>query len=183
MRALSVLFASFLKVICVALIIASVSSPVRANDGANAYIDLFEKFTAAGESSLSGFNVLSGVTKREESAFDDVRAIVGVAPRDSVVTISVYKYNESYNANLPESVENEPFALTRSVSVVVGRSGFFSKMIAFNAGGNFILISAEKDGEKAGLTALINIKNIEIKKELEQGSILYGKSLLHKDKL
>jgi hypothetical protein len=183
-------FSKILKTAALVVVFAITSSALLGGAYADAKLDLFDEFSVVGEPSLDGFSVLSGVTKREESTFDSIRTIVGAAPRNTSIIISVYRYNENFGKtdkpldkplDKQSEKQQEMFTLVSSVSATVGQSEVFNKTIELETGKNFVLVSAVKGEHKTALTALISRKNIEIKKELEQSVVLYGKSLLRKE--
>lgn len=115
-------------------------------------------------SSVVSFEITSGLTKDTESTFDETRTVVGAAPKDTMITLETYAYNE----------EDESFSLVDSYETTVGTSGIFSKSVDLAIGQNYILITASKDSNQSIKATLINRKDLDIKAELEQSIVLPG---------
>lgn len=176
-RSKSLFFRCILSLFAALLLAASFSAPVFAN----ADLEAFDASLRGGSPPaelLEGAGVLSGLAKPAESTFDTFRTIVGSAPKDTTVTITIYavlenqfeQFEQSEQINrLNRAGDYEPL---REYALVVGQSGVFSKTVDLDQGRNFVCITFENDGKRAMITALVNRKDVEIKKELEQSGNL-----------
>jgi len=115
---------------------------------------------------LEDFEVTGGIVKEKENTFDTTRTLTGSTIPGTLVIISINQYNEEFD-------EEEEIYYDE---VKVGASGLFTQIVEFELGENIILITAvnEEEGLICEYSAIINRKDQEIKKELEQNSGLQG---------
>lgn len=117
------------------------------------------------------FKITNGLLSGVHSTFNDILAISGQAPRDTVITISVYTPHE-YD---PELLVSEDF-----FEFLVGSSGIFSHIINLSIGENYIVIYAYNDGNITLIKTIVNRKDDEIKQELSRGLAFPGRSTLNR---
>lgn len=117
--------------------------------------------------SLASFEITSGLPKEIESTFDDSRTIIGIAEKNTNVTVSV-----SHAADGEEEPE-----VTDYFEITVGASGMFSQSIHLQMGENTVVVTAAKGKYQSEKVALIKRKDKEIKLELEQGLALPGQNI------
>lgn len=144
----------FAAVICVLSMLLSVS-PVLANGTVT--------------QPLASFEITSGLPKETESTFDTSRTIIGLAERNSVVTIVV-----SYLSGTDDQKESET---EDYYEITVGASGMFSQSIDLHMGENTVSVTASKGKCHSEKVAVIKRKDKEIKLELEQGLALPGQNI------
>lgn len=118
---------------------------------------------------LASFEITSGLPKETESTFDDSRIIIGLAERNSLITISVSHV-------VGEDDEEEP-ELTDYFEITVGASGMFSQSIDLQMGENTVTVTAAKGKCQSTKVAVIKRKDMGIKLELEQGLALPGQNI------
>ena len=115
------------------------------------------------------FKITNGSLSGMESTFNDILTISGQAPRDTIVTISVYVQDE----NDSDLLINKDF-----FELFIGSSGIFSHIINLSMGENYILIYAYNDGDVTFIRTVINRRDNEIKQELSRGLAFPGRNML-----
>lgn len=107
---------------------------------------------------LEGFAATSGLPADGDNTFGYERAIKGIAPKDTVITITVYMYDEN----------KSEFYVTNSVTLdPIGTFEFFDKTIRLDNGDNYIVITASHDSSYALAYSVIKCKDFDIKMRLE----------------
>lgn len=164
------------KIVCLIvsfLMLLAFSLPVYAGtpDSVQKLAD-FEAYLASIDNPVDPFEnvmITSGITKPIESTFDTMRTIVGTAPKDTKIGIALYRYDN----------QTDEFVFLFDYETTVGQSCMFSKTIDLELGRNFISVTVTSGDSRTVQNAMINRKDLEIKKELEQGTVLHGKNFIY----